>query len=231
MTRACATCQNTRKVDRPCDDPLCGDSTRDHACTAGSDPCPDCKSPPMEKKERLRLNLRALAAAITTAALVAFTKGGMTAALSQRHPGSQGPRPHRDGALAGTGEGVAKVKNHLDWDQEHQTVLWTPQMVAVVGPVACCLEHLPLGVYTDACDCCGTRVMLVNNEMPELDMPEVSLLCWSCALCPDDLVSTSEAATLEEEGVLVAQRSTARLAACRRRLVGLVPSPQSHLIT
>lgn len=121
--------------------------------------------------------------------------------------------------------------NHLERVHERQAVLWTPQMEAVVCPVACCLAHLPLGVNTDACDCCGTRVMLVNTEMPELDLPEMALLCWSCALSPDVLDSTSTAMTPAQDAALVVQRSAARLTACCGRQFGYLSRPSSPLIT
>lgn len=41
-TYDCMTCSGTGLVFVDCDDPQCGDSTWDHECNAGSDPCPAC---------------------------------------------------------------------------------------------------------------------------------------------------------------------------------------------
>jgi hypothetical protein len=40
--RPCKTCGGSKQIPRFCHDPNCGDSTYDHACDEGWDPCPDC---------------------------------------------------------------------------------------------------------------------------------------------------------------------------------------------
>lgn len=41
-TMVCSRCNGSGTVSVSCDDPQCGDSTWDHYCNEGSEPCPEC---------------------------------------------------------------------------------------------------------------------------------------------------------------------------------------------